>query len=76
MELIWPERLLNEAEAAQYLGIARGTLSVWRCVGRHELPYVRVGRRIKYKFSDLQEWISSRTVNRPQATKRRAHHAA
>ena len=54
--------LLDTAEAARLLGISPGTLQVWRCVGRHGLPYVRVGRRVKYVRKDIDRWIKSRTV--------------
>ena len=53
--------LLNETEAANLLKIAPGTLSVWRCVGRYEIPFVKVGRLVRYKRTDLEAWISSRT---------------
>ena len=43
------------------------TLNHWRCEGQGP-PYVRLGSRIGYKGADLNEWISSRTVQPTQAT--------
>ena len=54
--------LLDENQAAEVLGLKPGTLSVWRCTGRHGLPFIRVGRRIRYKLADLEAWLYTRTV--------------
>ncbi len=53
--------LLDDFLAAEALGISRGTLSVWRSVGRYNLPYTKIGRRVKYKAGDLREFIQRRT---------------
>lgn len=55
-------KLLTPKEAAEILGVSTGTLDVWRCTGRYNLRYVRVGKLIRYNLSDLQEFISSRTL--------------
>lgn len=52
--------LLNETEAAKILDIAPGTLSVWRSTGRYSLPFVKVGRKVRYRRSDLHEWLDTR----------------
>jgi excisionase family DNA binding protein len=52
--------LLNEQEAAQELNIAPGTLSVWRSTGRYNLPFIKVGRSVKYRRSDLMAWLDAR----------------
>lgn len=52
--------LLNEQEAAQLLDVAPGTLSVWRSVGRYRLPYVKVGRSVRYRRADLLAWLDAR----------------
>jgi excisionase family DNA binding protein len=49
--------LLTTAQAADLLGIAEGTLTVWRCTRRTELPYLKVGRCVRYKRSDLDAWV-------------------
>jgi predicted DNA-binding transcriptional regulator AlpA len=55
--------LLNEVQAALFLGVVPGTLSVWRSVKRYPLAYVKVGRLVKYRKSDLEMWLASRTVS-------------
>ena len=52
--------LMTEAEAAEHLGVKRGTLSVWRCVRRHNLPYMKVGRLVRYSRADLDQWLDER----------------
>ena len=54
--------LLDTDEAAVYVGVTPRTLEVWRCVKRHAIPYIKVGRLVKYKRSALDAWLESRTV--------------
>ncbi|MFH1919443.1 MAG: helix-turn-helix domain-containing protein [Planctomycetota bacterium] len=55
-------QLLTPAETAEHLGIQEQTLAVWRTTGRHGLPFVRVGRSIRYRLADVEEWLAGRTV--------------
>jgi excisionase family DNA binding protein len=54
--------LLTREEAAGYLGVTSRTLAVWACVKRYNLPYVKVGRLVKYRRNDLDNFISRRTI--------------
>jgi len=56
------EHLLNETQAAEILGCKAQTLRIWRCTGRHDLPYVKVGRLCRYRLSDIEKWLAARTV--------------
>ena len=49
--------LLNRKEAAAYLGVKEQTLACWACAGRYSLPFVRVGRLVKYRQQDLDAFI-------------------
>lgn len=55
--------LLTPKEASQYIGVTEGTLSVWRATRRYEIPYIKVGHLVKYRLSDLDEWLESRKKN-------------
>ena len=54
-------RLLDEKQAAVHLTVSPGTLSVWRSTGRYNLPFVKVGRMVRYRLSDLDAWLDARS---------------
>lgn len=54
--------LITSNEAAAYLGLKPGTLEVWRCTKRHQIPFFKIGRLVKYRKSDLDAWLDSRAV--------------
>lgn len=54
-------RLLTEKEAAAYLGCSPGSLAVWRCTRRHNLPFVKIGRAVRYRVDHLDAFIASNT---------------
>ncbi|GHU31741.1 hypothetical protein AGMMS50256_20710 [Betaproteobacteria bacterium] len=61
---ITPDAILDTAQAANHLGITNPqTLAVWRGTGSYSLPFVKVGRSIRYRFSDLDAWLESRARN-------------
>ena len=49
--------LLTTEQAAAYLGVKPRSLEVWRCVGRYGLPYLKVGRLVRYRQSDLDAFL-------------------
>ena len=58
-----PDDLLTPAQTAKALTVTEGTLSVWRSTGRYNLPFVKVGRWVRYRWSDVLAFIESRTQN-------------
>jgi len=58
------DRLLRIGEAADYLGIATGTLYHW--VSEERIPVVRISpRAIRFRLSDLSDWAERMTVMPP-----------
>jgi excisionase family DNA binding protein len=55
-------RLLTPNQVAEILGVDVDTLNVWRCTRRYKLPYVKTGRLVRYRLSDLNQFIESRTI--------------
>jgi len=53
---------MNEEQAAAFLGVKPNTLAVWRASGRYDLPFVRIGRLIRYRRADLEAWLEKRAV--------------
>lgn len=54
--------LLSREQAASYLGVTSRTLAVWKSTGRYNLPVIKIGRLVKYRISDLDNFIARRTV--------------
>ena len=48
--------LLNAREAAESLAISERKL--WELTKCNEIPSVRIGRSVRYRLADLQEFIS------------------
>jgi excisionase family DNA binding protein len=55
------DELLTPREVAEYLGTSESVLAVDRYHGRG-LPYVRVGRRIRYRAKDIAAYLDANTV--------------
>jgi excisionase family DNA binding protein len=51
-----PEPLLNDSEAAQFLG-GLHPKTVQRMARRKELPHYRVGKYYRYRASELDAWL-------------------
>jgi excisionase family DNA binding protein len=57
------EALISRREAARYLGVSETTLAIWKCTGRYSLPFVKIGRLVKYRKIDLDRFISRNLAN-------------
>ncbi len=55
-------KLLTDKETAALLGLKTSSLAVWRCSGKYPLPFVKVGRLVRYKLDDVLRFIEQRTV--------------
>ena len=62
MNVDTPTPLLNRKQAAEFLGVAPGTLTVWACENRYGIPFVKVGKCVRYRMKDLNDWVNSRLV--------------
>ena len=52
--------LLDDKTAAALLDVSPGTLSVWRSTGRYNLPFLKIGRKVRYRKADLLAWMEKR----------------
>jgi len=52
--------LLTPDEAARVIGVKASTLACWRCTGRNDLPFLKIGGRVLYRPDDLRDWLNSR----------------
>jgi hypothetical protein len=71
------QRLLNEAEGAQFLGVRPQTLRVWRH-HRRGPPFLRLGDhgRIRYVLADLEKYIQRCRVDPTKKNRTRQRPAA
>lgn len=63
-----PEDLVVPAALAKELGVTEGTLAVWRCTGRYDIPFIKVGSRVRYPRSGIEKWKLKRTHSKGSAT--------
>lgn len=54
--------LLDEIETAAELRKSVGTLRNWRCSRLEGPAFIKVGRNVRYRRSDLEAYLQSRRV--------------
>ena len=54
------QRFLGVKELSEYLGIPAGTLRQW--VHLKKLPYVKMGKSVKFDLRKIEEWVKEREV--------------
>jgi predicted DNA-binding transcriptional regulator AlpA len=50
--------LINTEQLARKLGLKPNTLAQWRLAGSGP-QYVKIGRRVRYRVTDVQGWITA-----------------
>ena len=55
--------LLSASDVATLLGVSISTLAIWRCTQRYPLPYLKVGRLVRYRRADIEKFLVERTVS-------------
>lgn len=58
------ENLLSTKDAAAYLALRPGTLATWRSQGRSPIPFVRIGRAVRYRIEDLVAFVEEQRTNK------------
>ena len=54
------QRLISVNEAAEYTGLSPHT--IYTMVSQRRIPYVKVGRLVKFDVELLDKWIKQNTV--------------
>jgi hypothetical protein len=57
IETLPPSALLNEKQVAEVLGVPPGTLNMWRCQRRVPLPWIKLGKQVRYRVSDIKTFL-------------------
>ena len=58
-----PKALVDQNTAAKILQVQPTTLNCWRYTNRHAIPFYRIGSNIRYKVSDLLNFLESSRVD-------------
>lgn len=56
------KEFMTRKEAAHLLGIKEQTLAKWASVGRYDLPYIKVGKAVRYRRADIESYLTRNTV--------------
>ena len=54
-------KILPPPAAAEYLGLSESMIAKMRCLGGGP-AYFKLGRAVRYRRDDLDEWLSARRV--------------
>ncbi len=58
---------VDEREVAKITGFSLSTLRNERCTRRLKIPHYKVGRSVRYKISDILDFMESHRIE-PEAT--------
>ncbi|MFZ6016425.1 MAG: excisionase family DNA-binding protein [Nitrospirota bacterium] len=58
-QILKEKQLMDTREASEFLGISKNTLYEW--IIQKRIPYVKVGRLVKFRQADLETWLKKRT---------------
>lgn len=61
MANIESDKLLDEREAAELIGVSPSTLNSWR-VRRVGPRFLKIGRLVKYRASAISAWIDAQEI--------------
>ena len=57
-------KLISAGQTAEILGLKESTLAQFRWRGDKRLPWVKLGKTIRYKLSDIEEFIERSTIGK------------
>lgn len=55
------DKLLSQKEVAEWTGMSQAWFEMSRFKGTG-IPYVKIGRSVRYRTSDVQRWIESNVI--------------
>jgi len=57
---IMQKRYINAKELSEYLSLPIGSL--YQMTSRKQIPYVKIGRLLKFDIKDLDKWLEKKKV--------------
>ena len=55
------EKLLDISEVSDTIGVQINTLYSW--IHQKKIPYIKIGRLVKFKPSDIDEWLKENSIH-------------
>lgn len=56
------DKLLTTAEVCKWLGVSHQLLECSRSRGDSFIPFIRIGRSVRYRTSSVNEYLNNQTV--------------
>jgi DNA binding domain, excisionase family len=53
-------QFLSPSELSRYLGLSLNTIYTW--VNQRKIPYIKVSRLVKFKISEIDDWMRTMRV--------------
>lgn len=53
--------LLTTLEVADITGNTPSTLATWRCTRKVNIPYIKIGKTVRYRLSDVLNYLNDMT---------------
>jgi hypothetical protein len=51
--------IVDTSEAATLICTPEKSLIKWRSTGEHNIPFIKIGRNVRYRTKDLRNWIEA-----------------
>lgn len=51
--------IVDTSEASILLKTPEKSLIKWRSTGEHNIPFIKIGRNVRYRTADLRKWIEA-----------------
>jgi predicted DNA-binding transcriptional regulator AlpA len=52
---------LSTGEVANITGNTTSTLATWRCTKKVNIPYIKIGKTVRYRLSDVLNYLDKMT---------------
>ena len=59
------EPLIDRKAAAELLHTTVGTLDTWRHNRNHGIPYIKIGKSVRYSKPVLLRWLAEHSITTP-----------
>jgi hypothetical protein len=54
--------LLSTNVLANLTGNTPSTIATWRCTKQVQIPYIKIGKTVRYRLSDVLKWLKENEI--------------